>query len=462
MRSLASLRFAALLTLFTLCGIVKRAEAVGLPGVLILQIKGYTSFSSSTLVNSGISVSYSTTESVCFNTGGVPASDANTRLSNSIAYWMKLNNGAEDSTVYVGSSAKPSLPNTKCAERAPGFTSPNSDNCYYRWRYGFYDMYSYEGEPGTAFWAGLYLRKDGTEQILNQFQQFVWSPDHIGKTPYPRGYYGGIASYSRDTQGLFRMDGPLVPTENNPFPRRKYMIVCEYQLYPERPPSTTPLPQPVFVNGFKELTWAQSNWWVLFLVCAICVLCILFYIVAYCCITSVKPKEEPPLFQMVIRERVGKAYVVNNELPTMVHQQNGMPSFMPQDQQPLTPEEVQRRQMRYGRGFNPNQPGEQVDMTMGAAGIYSGGDRRQYTGGAMPEDSVGNFKMRNFGMNETDPSPEGAQSDMSGANDSDSIYRASCASLPKRRSGRGRNLSQSFADIELPRAGEINEKDVDL
>ncbi|CAJ1987224.1 hypothetical protein conserved [Leishmania donovani] len=465
MKSCVALPLAALLVLLTLSGIAEVAQAQGLPGLLALQMKGYMSYGASSLSSSGIEVTYFTTEEVCFDAGGVPASDANTLLSNEVAYWMTVNGGGKDSTIYTGSSAAPSLPGTNCAELVPGATVPNSDNCYYRWRYGFYDMYSYNGEPGTAYWIGLYRRKTGPSQILNQFQQFTWNPDHPADKPYPRGYFGGAASYDTVTNGLLRMDAPLLPRNNDPYPTGKYMMVCEYQLYPVRPPFTTRMPQPQFVNGFKTLTWAQSHWWLIFLIVAVIVLVILFVIVIYCSCTSIKPKEELPVFQMVIRERVGKAYVVSDEPPKMTQQPYAAPGLAPQ-QHMLSPEqEVQRRRMRYGRGFNPNQPGDPEDTTMGATGIYSVGERRQYADGILSENSVDNLIQRKFDMGESTLSPEGPQSGTEEQNDKEGTYQEPSAVLLTRRSSRrsrGRSISQAFSDVEMPQAGEINENDVNL
>ncbi|CAM45672.1 conserved hypothetical protein [Leishmania braziliensis MHOM/BR/75/M2904] len=469
----ASLPLAVLLVLLTLSGLAEVAQAQGLLGLLALQMKGYTSYSSASLLSSGIAVTYSSTETTCFDAGGVPASDANTRLSNTVAYWMSINGGGSRSTIYTGSSAAPSLPNTACAERVEGATTPNSANCYYRWRYGFYDMYSYKDEPGTAYWANLYQQSSGDSQVLNQFEQFIWEPkvDASGKR-YPRGYFGGVASFDPVMRGLYRMDAPLVPKNNDPNPTSSFMIVCEHQLYPERPPFTTRMPQPVFVNGFKTLMWSQSHWWVIFLIVAIIILAFLFFIVIYCCFTSMKPKEEPPLFVMVIRERVGKGYVVTDRASQATNQQYAVPGGMPLPPQMLSPQmlspaqEEQRRQMRYGRGFNPLQPHDSEDMAVGAAGIYQNGGRTQYAHGNVPTSSDGNL----IGCNAVDISEEGLSYQGSSQNVQEADGAGNAPQEPslvtsKRRSmrrSRNRNISQAFDDVEVPQAGEIDEANVNL
>ncbi|CAJ1006644.1 putative IGP family C-type lectin domain containing protein [Leishmania naiffi] len=459
----ASLPLAVLPVLLTLCGLAEVAQAQGLLGILALQMKGYTSYSSTSLSSSGIAVTYASTERTCFDAGGVPASDANTRLSNTIAYWMSINGGGSRSTIYTGSSAAPSLPNTPCAERVEVSKVPNSANCYYRWRYGFYDMYSYEGEPGTAYWSNLYLQTAGTSQILNQFEQFIWQPKlDIASKRYPRGYFGGIATMDTVMNGLFRMDAPLVPKNNDPNPLNSFMIVCEHQLYPERPPFTTRMPQPVFVNGFKTLMWSQSHWWVIFLIVAIIILAFLIFIVIYCCLTSIKPKEEPPLFVMVIRERVGKGYIVTDTASKATNQQYAVPGGMPQPPQMLSPaQEEQSRQMRYGRGFNPLQPQGAEDMSMGAAGIYQNGGRTQYAHGNVPTNPDGNLIGCNaMNISEDALSCQGLSLDGAGnASQAPSLVTSKRRSM---RRSRNRNISQAFDDVEVPQAGEIDEVNVNL
>ncbi|KAK7198870.1 hypothetical protein NESM_000853500 [Novymonas esmeraldas] len=473
MRSVsASIAAAALLVGLLLCSVADVAHAQGLPGLLLLQIKGYMTYSSASLASSHTPATYVDTETTCFNAGGVPASPAYVSVINEIAANMR-NNGADSySTIYAGSSAAPSLSPTTCAERTPALLSGKSSaSCSYRWRYGFYDLYTFDGEPGTAYWLNLYKQSSGPTQVQNNYQQVVWNPgkDSAGNF-YPRGYYGGIASPS-PTGGLYSMDESLTANDNDPNPLNKYMIVCEYQYYPIRPPVSTRMPQPSFVNGFKDLTWPQQHWWVIFLIVAVIILAGLIAIIIYCCATSTKPKEEEPIFQMVIRERVGKAYIVGDESATMEKQQRGgaMPHPLMPNPQNMTPEEAEehRRQMRYGRGFNPQQQMNPEDMAMGVAGIYNNGERRQYADGNACVDAEGNPIESNFADIGEDALPrmvpvyDGQDEDAGG----DTASQAPSAITSKRRSARrnrSRTTSQTFDDVELPQAGEIDETNVNL
>ncbi|KAG5509619.1 hypothetical protein JKF63_06324 [Porcisia hertigi] len=470
MGSLVFSSLAALAVVLTLISAAYPAEAQGLRGLLALQMKGYTGFSSDTIADSGTTVTYMTTEMKCFSVGGTPASNANNLLSNSVGFWMDLLGGTSSSTVYTGSSASPSRPDTRCAELVNGTATPkNSANCYYRWRYGYYDAYSHEGEPGTAYWVNLYLHPHGPSQILNQFEQFTWHPPttHPPQS-YPRGHFGGIASLNRQTRGLYRLDAPLTPVDNDPYPRASYMIVCEQQLYPELPPVSTRMPQPAFVNGFRSLTWSESNWWVLFLIPAILILVTLVAIVVYCCITSMSPKEEPPLFQMVIRERVGKAYAVQKELSMVVPQPYAAPSSTP-PQQKLSPqqEEQRRRQMRYGQGFNPRQRSESEDMSLGVASIYNNSVRNQYANGNAFDTSEGSATGRDLegihGNRFCEATRQFSKREEEDGNEG--LNDASTIVMSRRRSERrirSRTQSQTFDEVEVPEAGEINENNIDL
>ncbi|KAG5510023.1 hypothetical protein GH5_07872 [Leishmania sp. Ghana 2012 LV757] len=466
MKSLASLPLAALLFLLTLSGVVEVAQAQGLPGLLALQIKGYVSYSSAYLSTSGVEVTYDSTEKMCFDAGGVPASDTNAGLSVAVAHEMRVNGGTRTSTIYTGASAEPSLPDTKCKERTTGTEAPNSANCYYRWRYGFYDMYSYNGEPGTAYWANLYMTNSAASQVLNQFEQFIWNPaPSPAGDKYPRGYYGAIASLDAAGTGLYRMDAPLTPNENDPNPKSQFMIVCEYQLYPERPPFTTRLPQPQFVNGFKSLTWSQSNWWVIFMIFAIIILAFLTAIVLYCYCTSTRPKEEPPLFQMVIRERFGKAYIISDGPPMAAKQPCAAPGSMPPPT--VSPEkEEHRRQLRCGRSFNPQQRTDEEDMSVGMAGIFDNGERRMYAAGSVIENAGEKPVDSNFEDIGEDAFPYSRQpSGSQGADGSGSTCQEPSLVTSKRRSvrrSRNHTTSRAFSDVDIPQAGEIDETNVDL
>ena len=446
-----------------------------LQGLLLLQMKGWITYTPDWIAAHGSAVTYSSTATICFNGGGVPASDATTSLNNQMRYYVGQSGVGAGLSFYTGSSAEPTAENPNhCKDQVPSTTaSPNSGNCAYRWRYGYYDLYSYMGEPGTAYWTGLY--KLSEPQVLNQYEQSYWNTT----ASYPRGYYYTINGYG--TTAMLRMDVPAAPVNNDPNPLAKYMAVCEVQYYPQHPPTTSRMPQPIFINGFKTLTWPQEHWWVIYLIIAIVLLVVLFAIIIYCCMTSRKPKEEPPLHAMVLRERVGKAYILADapQKPSSGEANLGQQKVQAgqrelaaqqesekqqqQQQQPQT--ETQRR---LGRGFNPQeQRRDPEDMSLGAAAIFGHGDHNQHgdgnvvqnadhektdnyyanvSGGGLREDEVANISQQ---------APPEEEAPSVGPSITASKRRNS-------RRSRCRTISQTFDDVDVPQAGEIDETNVDL
>ncbi|KPA76393.1 hypothetical protein ABB37_07731 [Leptomonas pyrrhocoris] len=436
-----------------------------LQGLLVLQMKDWIIYTPKDIKSRQISVTYDSTAKLCFSSGGVPASDPTTSINNQMMASIKDTDAGAAVTFFTGASAEPSAENpNKCCD-ARSCTSPtlSSDSCTYRWRYGFYDMYSYAGEPGTAFWQGLYANKG---HVLNDYEQFVWNT--TGSLSFPRGQYYMINSVG--TRSLVRMDSPMDPENNNPNPVDKYMVVCEVQLYPQHPPTTSRKPQPTFVNCFKRLTWAQSHWWVIFLIIALVLLVLLFAVIAYCCITATKPKEEPLIHAMVLRERMGTAYVLADAIPKSSNGSKDpkLPNGAYTQQQMSVEQQQQQHQeaqRRLGRGFNPQEPRQNPeDMTMGAAGIFGRGGRNQYGDGNMV-DSDGRQKGDDYYANvrggclHEDEVKRMEQQQHETASAVDSV------TAPKRRSSRhsrGRTVSQTFEDVDVPQAGEISELNVDL
>lgn len=316
----------------------------GFTGLVDMQVKGYILYSAAAMSAAGTTVTYSSTETTCFNGGGVPASQTNNVINTNILYNMRQYGGTSTSMFFTGSTAAPSAANpNNCVNGVNDATkTPNSLNCYYRWTYGYYSVYSYNNEIGTAYWSGLYQTATPSAQELNQFGQINWNTatDTKGNT-FPRGYYYGVGTPNTNMQLLYSMDSNAQWTSGDLNSQSSFMVVCEVQLYPVLQPTSTRMPQPVFVNGFKDLTWPQEHWWVLFLIVAIIILVILFGIIIYCCCTSRKPVEEPPLFQMVLRERFGKAYV-NEEDEKQTRKPRAAPRPQPMPQPVYSPEEAQR------------------------------------------------------------------------------------------------------------------------
>jgi uncharacterized membrane protein len=471
----------AVLLLVALLSVSQLARAQ-LQGLLVLQMKGWITYTPDYIAAQGGSVTYASTATTCFNGGGVPTSDATTKLTNEMRYYVAESGVGAGLSFYIGSSAEPAEGNpNSCIDQVPSTSaSPNSANCAYRWRYGYYDLYSYKGEPGTAYWKGLYFTSLDL-QVVNQFEQFAWNNTKDAPTRYPRGYYYTINGYG--TNSMLRMDVPATPADNDPNPIAKYMVVCEVQLYPQQPATTTRMPQPLFVNGFKTLTWAQDHWWVIFLIVAVVLLVVLIIIIIYCCVTAVKPKEEPPLHAMVLRERVGKAYILaettqksnkdskDNQNAAYLQQQQLLAAQRERELLARQQQQAAEAQRRLGRGFNPQAHRQDPeDMSVGAVGIFGRDAQKQYSDGNVVKDSqheksdqyyadvsTGGLRedeLENLAEPEPQPQPEA---------ETTSVGPSVTASKRKNtRRSRGRIVSQTFDDVDVPQAGEIDETNVDL
>lgn len=459
-----------------------------LQGLLLLQMRGWITLTPSYISSQGVTVTYASTATLCFNSGGVPTSDTTTALNNQMRYYVGASGVGTGLSFYIGSSAEPTAANpNNCKSLEPSTTATvRSSNCAYRWRYGYYDLYSYLGEPGTAYWKGLYQTTGGA-QVLNQYEQYFWNNTAAAPNAFPRGYYYTINGYG--TSAMLRMDVPATPTNNNPNPLAKYMAVCEVQMYPQQPATTTRMPQPLFINGFKTLTWAQEHWWVIFLIVAVILLVVLIGIIIFCCITSVKPKEEPPVHAMVLRERMGKAYIVS-DAPQKSSNESGARSNAAYQQQQMLAAQREREmaaqreremavqqqqqqqaaaetQRRLGRGFNPQeQRQDPQDMSMGAAGIFGRNGRNQYGDGNVVENGDhekgdGYYSNVSGGGLREDELAAISQA----APEDDGVSTGASVTASKRRSSRksrGRTISQTFDDVDVPQAGEIDEANVDL
>ncbi|KPI89661.1 hypothetical protein ABL78_1242 [Leptomonas seymouri] len=444
--------------------------------LLLLQMKGWITHTPEFISSKGVAVTYSSTEKLCFDSGGVPASDPNLETSNRIRYYLHEAGMGPGLSFYTGSSAQPTPENPNgCAELVESTTeTPNSANCIYRWGYGFYDAYSYMGEQGTAYWKGLYYTT-GASQVLNLYTQSPWNNTRDEPKRYPRGYYYTINGYG--SASMQRMDVPPIPKDNDPNPIALYMVVCEVQMYPRFSPTTSRMPQPIFVNGFKTLTWAQAHWWVIFIIVALVLIFLLIAIIIYCCITSIKPKEEPPVYSMVLRERIGKVYVLADG-PQKTYNDNSQNfnngAYMEFAQMSAGQRAEQQaqaeKQRRLGRGFSPQeQRNVPEDSPMGVIGIFGSNDRNLYSDG----DAVGNsnYPQNNscypnssgYDLHEDELQRVSGQSQQQ--EDVDSTSRCTSVTASRRKSGRrtrGRAISQTFDDVDLPHADEINEMNVDL
>lgn len=273
-------------------------------GLLLLQMKGHIYYTPTML--DGMSVTYNSAEQKCVDGGGVPASDPTQSITSGIAYDLISMGLADGVTFFTGASAKPTSENLyKCVELAKDATAEyNSIECYYRWRYGFYDAYNYKDEPGTAYWRSLYMV--GDQSYLNNYNEYNWNQSKsAGGATYPNGYFGAVSGVQRSSSLLVRMSSPHIPINNDPNPLSLYLVACEIQLYPMNPPTTTRMPQPDFVKGYSELPWSKRKWWVILIICEIAFF--LFFLYEVCCTGPPPPMPssvENYIYPMRFRERV--------------------------------------------------------------------------------------------------------------------------------------------------------------
>lgn len=301
---------AALGLLVCLAVCVDRAVADDSHGLVSLQIKEPLLITTERLQTLNVKANHDTSIAQCADLGGTVASDANKALSVSFGSRALIYKNSKGYGFYVGANAIPVASNPNwCAElqdvpAAEGKLS--SANCAYRWRFGFYDQYTWKGEPGTAFWEGLY-KKSGTNQILNSFDQFEWdrTTGTNARNGYPRGYMAVVAAPNSADKILKHYDSPQNPRNNDPFPLNNIYMMCEVQVSRNVFSSFEKLEQPHFAPPPPGLTWAQKNWYVLYLIFAIIVLVALLVIMLYCFTTGMEPPYETPILPMVMREHVG-------------------------------------------------------------------------------------------------------------------------------------------------------------
>ncbi|KAK7195692.1 hypothetical protein NESM_000499400 [Novymonas esmeraldas] len=214
--------------------------------------------------------------------------------------------GGAGYSTFTGSSAEP-VTEQYCKQLVPSMVAtPNSYNCTFTFRYGLLTVYDYEpamNQPGIAQAFALYP----AAHIGSPPTGFdiTWDTTH----PNPRGYYFMASTGITATAGRHvNVDATVAAGDAN-IDASKFVVYCESQSFLGYVPIPTVLVQPSFVNGFKDLTWAQKYWWVIFLIVAVIILIVLFAILIYCCLTMTPPKEGPPIAPMVLRERNGRAYV---------------------------------------------------------------------------------------------------------------------------------------------------------
>ncbi|KAG5492700.1 hypothetical protein JKF63_01280 [Porcisia hertigi] len=257
---------------------------------------------------------------------------------------------------YTGSSAEPvgAYVNRCTRLQRTETIFPNSGQCVFTFRYGLLtvvDNALLGGQPGVSQYFSLYPDLSTAGNAPTGYP-VAWDTT----SPNPRGYYFMAVTGSTSTSGKHVNVDATVSAADTYVTASRFAIYCESQSFLGFLPVSTKFNQPVFVKGYKELTWAQEHWWVIFLVVAVFILVVLLTIFTYCCVSMIPPKEEPPIAPMVLRERQGARYAnvlgngtaskyrdVNNmsaehtSAPRSLHQGPGiLMTSMP----PVTPEDL--------------------------------------------------------------------------------------------------------------------------
>ncbi|GET92796.1 hypothetical protein, conserved [Leishmania tarentolae] len=210
---------------------------------------------------------------------------------------------------FTGSSGEPAPSFTSsCTQLQPDISVlPNSIKCAFSFRFGLLtilDAILLGNQTGVLQYYSLY---PGVESAGNANTGFPVEWDTTNRNP--RGYYFMAVKGLTATSGR-HINVDAVVTSTDPYVSvPKFAIYCESQSFLGYVPVPSVLSQPSFVKGYKELTWAQEHWWIIFLILAVLILIVLLAILIYCCITMAPPKPLPPIAPMVLREHNGAAYV---------------------------------------------------------------------------------------------------------------------------------------------------------
>lgn len=237
--------------------------------------------------------------------------------------------GAGRST-YSSVSAKTTAGNTRCSfTRTPFFEPlnpvyPTIYDCFFTIQWGLFSAVTLAPEFGSQ--PGMYTYQcsykyysqsatDGTPSTNGcggkslYVDSFNWDEDNQVENPQGKSFtviYTGAAE--TPIASRFANIDATAPADFY-LPVSQFFTACEAQVNLGNHAETFTATQPLFVKGYKELTWVQEHWWVLFLIIAVIILIVLFAILIFCCMTSIPPKEGPPIAPMVLRERNGQAYV---------------------------------------------------------------------------------------------------------------------------------------------------------
>ncbi|CCW66769.1 unnamed protein product [Phytomonas sp. Hart1] len=433
----------ASLLLLVCLGDIAKAANVG-PGLLMLQMHGYFILDFEYGYTRDAVVGFDKAVTQCAEHGGVPASDPSFHYTNAIALHIMNYRNITRTSFYTGSTAYPKDTwFNNCYPRKAGHY--NGSNCVFRWVYGFYDRFSYMGEPGTAFWEGIYrFDREPDKAALNSYTQYNWN----STAPYPYGEFYMINSYNASNGVLYRSDCSYRPDSVCSNTKENFLMVCEVQSYPVDPPIFTKAPQPIFVKGWDDPTWAQANWFLIYILFMTVLLLLFVIITIYCWVTSKEKSFGKPINAMVIREYQGFPYTINDE--------SGL--------------EVEHIQfpLNHWDAINSNLPVNPDDLKFSNPLVFEAPDVNQY-GNA--DCYAGEQLKRNDSKDHDTPLTDTPKSETSPPVKDPKGLTVSRKQVSQRRLHSSQNSRNSrsnnsnlyvFSEVDMPSAGEVHEANLKL
>lgn len=335
----------------------------------------------------------STANDACKDAGGSLIADYNLESGQAMVQLCADAGVGKLCTSFLDGDATPPPSNNllNCEENqgktTTGNTVPNSEYCYYRFRFGFFDSISFAADkdrayflPGTCYHRGMYIFGQIADPTWNGYYFAPWNttdPD----TTYPHGYYSTIGGVNLDTNTYVRMDTPVPPVDQDPNPLTSYYVTCSVQAgrLPEPTTSTKP-PQPPVILG--KGPWAQRYWWVIFIIVAV-VLLILLFVLLICCTRRILANRanernvtNPVENSIVLRERRGSAYINVDE--TVEVPEEGDDDMEPKSRGVRMQGGGQQQQQQYPGMMMPMYPAggmvDPSDYMQGLPRVYSQGE----------------------------------------------------------------------------------------
>ena len=308
-----------LLTLFALSTTLVRVSAISIPIVVSYNVQGDVVYPDNT-----VSTTFDSAMTKCMANGlNLLSAESQERR---MRLWTLVSNKVDSDpryySTYTSISAKKAALNKRCTyvqiEESVQTTAgkPDPAFCIFTIQWGLFSrqimMNPYGDQPGLNMYEGVYqYYAKKTEPRLECGKVAPWGTgfkwDNGAANPFGKNYTV-LTTGSVMDDPVFANIEPVAPNDFYLSPN-KFVTACEAQLDLATRPYTFNATQPVFIKGYKDLTWVQNHWWVLFIIIGGVVLIVLFAILIFCCVTSAPPKEGPPIAPMVLRERNGQAYV---------------------------------------------------------------------------------------------------------------------------------------------------------